>query len=70
MSTQTEPTLTLDAIASRIKSMEAGLAVLKEQVRPLQAPKPVRTFGDLYGIFRGKMDVSEEEIDAGLFRIW
>jgi uncharacterized protein (UPF0335 family) len=69
MSAQTEPAQSLDAIVSRIESMEAELAELKEQVRQLQGPKPVRTFGDLRGIFRGQMDVSEEEIDAALYRV-
>lgn len=69
MSTQTEPTLTLEAVVSRIESMEAELAALKEQVRQMQAPKPVRTFGDLRGIFRGKMDLTAEEIDEARYRI-
>lgn len=68
MSTQTQPTPALDAILARIESMEAALAALKEQVRQMQAPKPVRTLGDLHGILAGQVESTEADIDAALFR--
>lgn len=69
MSTPTEPAPTLAVIAARIEAMEAELAALKEQVRQLQGPKPVRTLGDLYGILAGQVESTEADIDAALFRV-
>jgi predicted nuclease with TOPRIM domain len=69
MSTQAEAAPTLEAIAARIQSMEAELAHLKEQVRQLQEPKPVRTLGDLYGILSGQVESTEADIDAALLRV-
>jgi hypothetical protein len=68
MSTQTD-TVNLDAITTRIESMEAELAELKKQVHQLREPKPARTLGDLYGILAGKVESTEEEIDAALYRV-
>jgi hypothetical protein len=69
MSSGTETAPTLAEIAARIESMEAQLAELKEQVRRLQEPKPVRTFGDLYGILKGQIETTEEEIDAARLQV-
>jgi hypothetical protein len=51
-------------LPAQIKSLEAQLAVVKAQVQRLSTPTAPQSFADLYGILSGKVDSSEEEIDA------
>jgi hypothetical protein len=55
-------------LPAQIKALETQLAVLKAQVQRLSAPTPSHSFADLYGILSGKVDSSEEEIDAVQYR--
>jgi hypothetical protein len=60
--------MTATAILKKIEAMERELAVLKAQVKRLDAQEPARTFADLYGILSVQPGFSEEEIDAALYR--
>jgi uncharacterized small protein (DUF1192 family) len=66
-----EETLTIAMISSRIKGLDAEIAVLKAAIERLDTRPSVRikTFGDLYGILADAGDITEEEIDAVLYRI-
>jgi hypothetical protein len=55
-------------LLAQVKALEAQLAVLKAQVQRLSTPTALRTFADLYGILSGKVDSSDEEIDAVQYR--
>ena len=55
-------------LAAQIKALETQLAVLKAQVQRLSTPTAAHSFADLYGILSGKVDSSEEEIDAVQYR--
>jgi hypothetical protein len=72
--------ITVESLASQIKSLEAQIAVLKAQLERLQGEtevggvrlpsgRPIKSFADLYGIFADAGDITEEEIDAVLYRI-
>ncbi|MDQ3009861.1 MAG: hypothetical protein M3X11_04065 [Acidobacteriota bacterium] len=59
------------AILSQITTIETQLSELKQQVREIAAQngeKP-HTFADLKGIWAGQGNFSEDEIDAGLYRL-
>ncbi len=56
--------MTVEALISRIRSLELQLAILKAQVNQSQSPEIPKSFSDLYGIFKGKISSSEEEIEA------
>ena len=56
-------------LIAQIKGLEVQLAVLKAQVKRLGATAPPKPFADLYGILRGKVKSSEEEIDAVKYRL-
>jgi hypothetical protein len=51
-------------LTEQIKTLEVQLTVLKAQVQRLSTPTAPHSFADLYGILAGKIDSSEEEIDA------
>jgi hypothetical protein len=51
-------------LPAQIKSFEAQLAVVKAQVQRLSTSTAPHSFADLHGILSGKVDSSEEEIDA------
>lgn len=55
--------MTAVAILSRIGELERELSFLKNQVRVLVPEAQSKTFGDLYGIWEGKVNLSGEEID-------
>jgi hypothetical protein len=74
--------MTVDQVMAQMKALETQLGALKQQVQKveaqlsilkaaLQGPEvgaPAKTFGDLYGIFAGQLDLTEEEIDSALYR--
>jgi hypothetical protein len=74
--------MTVEQLVAQVKALEAQLSLLKAQIKSveaqlfvvkaeLQAPEisaPTKTFGDLYGIFAGQLDLTEEEIDSALYR--
>lgn len=53
--------MTAVAIMSRIDELENEIRFLKAQVRELKPDTKAKTFGDLYGIWEGKVDLSEED---------
>jgi hypothetical protein len=55
-------------LPAQVRALEAQLAVLKAQVQNLSTPTAPRSFADLYGILSGKVDSSEEEMDAVRYR--
>jgi hypothetical protein len=57
-------------IKSHLKSLEAELQALKARMGEVDMKPPVdaRSFGQLYAVFRGQSDSTEEEIDAVLYR--
>jgi hypothetical protein len=55
-------------LPAQVKALETQLAVLKAQVQRLSSPTASHSFADLYGILSGKVDSSEEEIDAVQYR--
>jgi len=60
--------MTREMIESQIKSLELQLAVLRAEMKQLNAPPRGKTFADLYGILAGKVSSSEEEIEAAKYR--
>jgi hypothetical protein len=58
----------LSILKAEIKKVEAQLSVLKAELEGAEASAPAKTFGDLYGIFAGQLDLTEEEIDSALYR--
>ncbi len=54
-----------NSLQAQIKSIEVQLSVLKAQLTAgAHHELPTRRFADLYGIFAGKSDSSEDEIRA------
>ena len=60
--------MTAELLLAQIKGMETQLALLKAQVKRLNASTPPRTLGDLEGILAGHGDFSDEEIDSVLYQ--
>lgn len=56
-------------LIAQIKGLEMQLAILKARVERLSATATRRPFADLYGILKGKVKSSEEEIDAVKYRL-
>jgi len=54
-------------LLAQIRALEVQLAVLKACCRE-RAAGTLKTFADLYGLLRDKVQSSEEEIEASLFR--
>lgn len=60
----------LAPILSQINALEAQLGALKAQVKTLiEQDEPTHTFADLKGLTGGQWNLSEEEIDAALYRM-
>jgi hypothetical protein len=55
-------------LSAQVEALETQLAVLKAQVQKLSNPTAPHSFVDLYGIVSGKVDSTEEEIDAVQYR--
>ena len=55
-------------LLAQIKGLELQLAILKAQVKRLGVSATPRTFADLRGILKGKVQSSEEDIDAVKYR--
>jgi hypothetical protein len=53
-----------DTLIAKIKELEVQLAILKAQVKRLSGASPPKSFADLRGILKGKVESSEEDIDA------
>ncbi len=58
-----------ETLLLKIKTLETQLAVLKGQMKHLGVSTPSRSFADLYGIFQGKANSSEEEIEAAHYNL-
>ena len=56
-------------LATQVKTLEAQLSVLRARLDQSQPPTAARSFGDLYGVFRGKAETTEEELDAAEYRV-
>ena len=59
------------AILSQINTIETQITALKRQVQEIagQNGEKPHTFADLYGLTGGEGNFSEDEIDAGLYRL-
>jgi hypothetical protein len=57
-----------DTLVAKIKGLEVQLAILKAQVKRLRGTSPHKSFADLRGILKGKVESSEEDIDAVKYR--
>jgi hypothetical protein len=60
--------MTDKTLPAKVKALEVQLAVLKAQVQQLSSATAPHSFADLYGILSGKVDSTEEEIDAVQYR--
>lgn len=58
----------LGALKAQVQKVEAQLSLLKAALQGPQVAAPAKTFGDLYGVFAGQFDLTEEEIDSALYR--
>jgi hypothetical protein len=56
-----------ERLIAQIKGLELQLAVLEAQVRQLKASRTPKTFADLRGILKGKVQSTEEEIEAAKY---
>jgi hypothetical protein len=54
-------------ILAEIQSLRAQLNALEAKVRE-SLPRPTHTFGDLYGLLKGQVESTKEDIDAVLYR--
>ncbi len=59
--------MSYDTVQSQIRSLEMQLTILKKQVEQRNGTSGPHKFVELYGI-AGPNDISEEEIDAVLYR--
>lgn len=50
-----------------IRTLEAQLAVLKVRYQKSLAEKP-KTFAELYGLLKGEVQSTDEDIEAALFK--
>ena len=50
-----------------IADLERQLAAAKVQVAAFHGETPVQTFSDLYGIFAGQMNCTDEDIEAAKY---
>lgn len=55
-------------LTTRIRSIEAELAVLKASARQGTAAAAPKSFADLYGTLAGKMSATEEDLEAAAYR--
>jgi hypothetical protein len=55
-------------LPAKVKALEAQLAVLKAQVQKLSPSTAAHSFADLDGILSGKVDSTEEDVDAVQYR--
>ena len=60
-----------DSLLIQIQQMEAQLLAMKKQIRNLAQKEntPTHTIADLFGVLKGKVSTSEEEIDAVLYKL-
>ena len=68
--------ITLESLATRVRDLEAQLSRVKAELRQLQATqepeeliKEIKCPADLRGLFRGQLDLTEEEIDAAKYNL-
>ncbi len=54
----------LETALADVKSLEHQLAVLKAELQQLSQPKRSRTFADLYGIWAGQSETTEDDMRA------
>jgi len=57
------------SIRSRLDSIEEQIRVLKAELTSRPAKRKSRSFNDLYGIWKGKVDLSYEEITAAEIKV-
>jgi hypothetical protein len=59
----------LISVQSQIRSLELQLQILKAKLGKEQQKSPTKSFGELYGLLKGKVESTEEEIDAVLYQL-
>jgi hypothetical protein len=59
--------MTVESLASQVRSLETQLAVVKAQLAQIGTGSPHGTFGDLYGVLAGAPAVSEKELDSAKY---
>lgn len=58
------------SMQSQLKGLELQIQLLKAKLQKSQSPPaPPKYFGDLYGLLKGQVESTEEEIDAILYRV-
>ena len=57
------------SIRARLGTIEEQIRVLKGELATKPARKPARRFSDLYGIWKGKVDLTFEEIQEAEIRL-
>ena len=61
--------MTLETLTLQLRGLEAQLAMVKAQLEQMRPAKASTSFRSLYGIHRNFGPVSEEEINASLYRL-
>jgi hypothetical protein len=60
----------LVSMQSQLKGLELQIQLLKAKLQKSQFQQaPPKYFGDLYGLLKGQVESTEEEIDAVLYRV-
>ena len=67
--------VTTSSLLGHVKTIELQLQILKAQIRslaaeaqPPAAPREIKSFADLRGIFAGGVQATEEDIEAAEYR--
>ena len=58
----------LNRLISQLQAIEAQLAALRAELEKEAAPSRPKSLGDLYGIWAGLSNSSEEDIEAVKYR--
>ena len=58
----------IDGVLADIKSLEQQLAVLKAEIKHLPSGERPKTLADLYGIWAGHLETTEEDMEKVKYR--
>jgi hypothetical protein len=58
----------IDGVLADIKSLEHQLAVLKAEIKHLPWGARPKTFADLYGIWAGQLETTEQDMENVKYR--